>query len=230
MYKKVVKKAFEKAKEDIPGRSNKTNRSEHISNVLLEDLKYQISSRTLRNLYDDSVKKDDREDISINPNYIQNLCLYLGYGNYNEFLKEYPEDSLGTKDHELLAIIKKNKATLIISLLTIIIVLSVTAFNKQRLMIWDETHYVEVDFDVEKYSLSQLKIYNQERIDNFQRVIPDCKTIFYKEDGTVNLWYGKNNAGELEFFTAIAKHPETEKTLKEITDYIIEKYICKARD
>ena len=65
MYKEVVKQAFDKAKQDIPGKSNKTNQSEHISSILLEDYKYQISSRTLRNLYDDSVKKNDKEDISI---------------------------------------------------------------------------------------------------------------------------------------------------------------------
>ncbi|WP_298499838.1 hypothetical protein [uncultured Algibacter sp.] len=227
MYKEVVKQAFDKAKHDIPGRSNKTNRSEHISNILLEDYKYQISSRTLRNLYDDSVKKNDKEDISINSNYIQKLCLYLGFENYNEFLKEYPNDLVGSNDQKLLAIIKKNKATLIISVLTIIIVLSVTTFNKQRWMIWDDIQYIEVDFDAEKYSLSQLKIYNQDHIDNFKRVIPDCQTEFFNNDGAVNIWYGKNNSGELEYFTSIAKHPETNKTLREISDYMIKKYICK---
>ena len=95
-------------------------------------------------------------------------------------------------------------------------------------MIWEDTHYVEVDFNAEKYSLSQLKIYNQERIESFHRVIPSCETEFYKIDGTANLWYGKNSFGELEYFTAFAIHPETVKTLKEITDYMIKKYICKS--
>ena len=94
-------------------------------------------------------------------------------------------------------------------------------------MIWEDTHYVEVDFDAEKYSLSQLKIYNQERIDNFERVNPNCDTNFYKLDGTANLWSGKNKSGELEYFTGSTIHPETGKTLKEITDYMIKKYICK---
>ena len=38
-----------------------------------------------------SVKKNDKEDISINSNYIQNLCLYLGFENYNAFLKKNSE-------------------------------------------------------------------------------------------------------------------------------------------
>ncbi|WNH09894.1 hypothetical protein [Thalassobellus suaedae] len=227
MYKEVVIKAFEKAKKDITGRSNKTNRSEHISHVLLDDFKYQVSGKTLRNHLDKSVNSNSNEDISINSDYVHHLCLYLGFANYNEFLKIYPVVLEDTNEHWLKVFIKKNKSALIISVLTIIVVFSITSFNQQRWMIWDDTHYIEVEFDAEKYSLSQLKIYNQERIENFQRVTPDCKTIFYTEDGTINLWYGKNTSGELQYFTTIAKHPETGKTLKEITDYMIKKYICE---
>lgn len=44
----------------------------------------------------------------------------------------------------------------------------------------------------------------------------------------MNLWYGKNNSGEIEYFTALDKHPKTGKTLKKITDYMIRKYICES--
>lgn len=228
MYKEVVIQAFEKAKEDIPGRSNKTNRSEHISTVLLNDFKYQISGKTLRNLFDQSIDLTLKADISIKSNYVENLCLYLGYADYQAFLKANPDDTSSNNEHWLLKFIKKNKISLIVFVLTIIIVLSITTFNQQRWMIWEDTHYIEVDFDAEKYSLSQLKIYNQERIDNFLKVNPDCKTIFFNSDSTVNLWYGKNNSGKLEYFTALAKHPESGKTLREITDYMIRKYICES--
>ena len=112
MYKEVVLKAFEKAKEDIPGRSNKTNRSEHISNVLLNDFKYQISGKTLRNLFDQSVNPTLKEDISIKSDYVQNLCLYLGYKDYKMFLNENPDDVIPSNEHWLLEFIKKNKAHL----------------------------------------------------------------------------------------------------------------------
>ena len=227
MFKKVVLKAFDKAKKDISGRSNKTSQSNFISESLLNDFKFQISSKTLRNLYDKSVGSEENEDISINSEYIENLCLFLGLENYNDFLKKYPNDLTESKNVSLLNTIKKNRATLAIGLVSIIIIIFATTFNKQRWMIWDNMQYIEVDFDAEKYSLSQLKIYNQERIDNFKRVIPNCQTEFYKNDGSANLWYGKNNSGELEYFTSIAKHPETGKTLREITDYMIKKYICK---
>jgi hypothetical protein len=227
MYKNVVIQAFEKAKKDIPGRSNKTNRSEHISTVLLNDFKYQISGKTLRNLLDQSVDLTLNADISIKSNYVENLCLFLGYADYQSFLKENSDDT-PSNDHWSLEFIKKNKVSLIVFVLTIIIVLSITTFNQQRWMIWQDTHYTEVDFDANKYSLSQLKVYSQERIDDFLKVNPDCKTTFFNEDSSVNLWYGKNNAGEINYFTALAKHPETGKTLKEITEYMIRKYICES--
>jgi hypothetical protein len=226
MYKKVVIKAFNKAKEDIFGRSNKTSQSEHISNALLENFKFQISSRTLRNLYDDAIKKNDEEDISISSDYVQNLCQYLGFENYNEFLKEHADGIAEPNVHNLLGLLKKNKIVLAISILTVIIILSVSIFNKQRWMIWDDTHYVEVDFDAKKHSLGKLKLYNSDYIEHFFKVDPDCSTQFFNTDGSVNLWYGKNIAGELEYFSAIAMHPETGKTLKEITVYMIKKHIC----
>ena len=47
------------------------------------------------------------------------------------------------------------------------------------------------------------------------------------QDGREQIWYGKNNRGELEFFTSQGLHPETKKTLKKITKYMIDKYVCK---
>ena len=94
-------------------------------------------------------------------------------------------------------------------------------------MVWNENHYIEVEFDANKYELGELKLYKKERILNFKRIIPECRsTIFFNDDKTANLWYGKNSKGDIEYFTSIGKHPETGKTLKAITKYIVEKYIC----
>ena len=92
MHKNVVIKAFEKAKNDIPGRSNKTNMSNHISDVLLNDYRYPLSGRALRNFYDESKEIDARSDISINSSHVVHLCKYLGYENYDAFMKDNPEE------------------------------------------------------------------------------------------------------------------------------------------
>ncbi len=73
-----------------------------------------------------------------------------------------------------------------------------------------------------------LKLYNADRIEHFRKIDPNCETDFFKNDGTEMLWYGKNKSGELEFFTSVGLHPETGKTLKKITKYIIKKYICES--
>ena len=93
-------------------------------------------------------------------------------------------------------------------------------------MVWEKTKYVEVDFEMERYELNQLKLYKSEQIENFKKVSPNCETVFFNEDGEEIIWYGKNKNGELEYFSLYGKHPETGKTLKPITDYMIRKYIC----
>ncbi|WP_157717119.1 hypothetical protein [Formosa sp. Hel1_31_208] len=98
--------------------------------------------------------------------------------------------------------------------------------TRQSWMMWQEDHYIEVDFDTEKYNMNQLKRYKEERINLFEKVSPTCDTKFFNDDESVNIWYGKNRNKELEYFTALGLHPETGKTLKPITRYMIDKYIC----
>ncbi|WP_435412704.1 hypothetical protein [Psychroserpens mesophilus] len=99
--------------------------------------------------------------------------------------------------------------------------------NETRWMVWQEDHYVEVEFDTEKHKVNQLKLYKEDRINLFKKITPVCdSTKFFNEDGSVNIWYGKNRNKELEYFTALGLHPETGKTLKPITQYMIDKYIC----
>ncbi|WP_417558350.1 hypothetical protein [Mesoflavibacter zeaxanthinifaciens] len=98
--------------------------------------------------------------------------------------------------------------------------------NQPRWMIWQEDHYKEVSFDDEKYNMNQLKFYKEDRIKHFKKLNADCNTDFFNEDGSVKIWYGKNKDKQIEYFSALGLHPETGKTLKPITHYIIEKYIC----
>ena len=224
MYKKVVLKAFKKGESEIPGKTTKTQVSEHISSVLFNDYKTQISGRTLRNLFNEAKDVETHMDISINSDYVKDLCKYLGYENYNAFIKD--TSSQIKRKNKVVSFILKHWIILLICFITISTTLIITTFNQQRWMVWDNANYIEVGFDANKYSINQLKLYNEDRIDNFKKIIPNCDTKFFNEDGSENLWYGKNNNGELEFFTAFGRHPKSGKTLKPITDYMIRKYIC----
>ena len=93
-------------------------------------------------------------------------------------------------------------------------------------MVWDKDHYKEVKIDTDKYSFDQLKIYKEERIKYFQKIEPSCEVKYFDQRGKVKVWYGKNVKGDLEIFSSFGLHPETGKTLKPITKYMIRKYFC----
>tara|TARA_R110002033_G_scaffold167528_1_gene206748 strand:+ start:21527 stop:22636 length:1110 start_codon:yes stop_codon:yes gene_type:complete len=98
--------------------------------------------------------------------------------------------------------------------------------NRVKWMVWQVDHYEEVEFDDEKYNINQLKYYKEDRIKYFNKVDPICEYKFFNEDGSVRIWYGKNKNKVLEYFTDYGLHPETGKTLKPISKYMIDKYIC----
>lgn len=95
-------------------------------------------------------------------------------------------------------------------------------------MVWQESNYIEVDFDAEKFQQNAYKLYNEELLTHFKKVAPNCETIYFNVDESENIWYGKSKTGEIECFTLYGKHPETGKTLKPITKYMINKYFCES--
>jgi hypothetical protein len=50
-----------------------------------------------------------------------------------------------------------------------------------------------------------------------------CEIIFFNSDKSAGFWYGKNKNHQLEYFTDLVLHPETSKTLKTISAYMIKK-------
>lgn len=65
---------------------------------------------------------------------------------------------------------------------------------KHQLPSKNGNNYVETDFDTKKYNIGQLKIYNEDRILNFGKIIPNCQYKFFEDSGKANLWYGKNKS------------------------------------
>jgi hypothetical protein len=100
-------------------------------------------------------------------------------------------------------------------------------YNETRWMVWQDDHYVEVAFDSQTYYINELKLYKEDRILHFREISVTCDTIFFDKNGDVKFWYGKNTDKALEYFTALGLHPETGKTLKPITKYMIDTHICK---
>lgn len=236
MHKKLILKAFEKAKneeEKLTGIIVSKNRlSEIISEVLLNDYKCVFGDKSLRVLYT-KAKNNDDEDFEIKQvRVVDSLCKYLGYEDYIDFVNNNSNlkgDAELSKNkngiHKTVNFITKNKFFIILGFL-LIIVLVIFSKKQQRWMVWENNQYIEVEFDAEKYSLDQLKIYKEETVVTFKKIKPSCDLIFFDKSGNPKFWYGKNLKGELELFSSVGLHPETGKTLKPISKYMIDKYIC----
>lgn len=102
-------------------------------------------------------------------------------------------------------------------------------FPDMNCMVWNKTHYEAVEYDKVK-DTSEVIPLNQEVLDNFRKITACDTTIFFK-NGDIDkpiVWYGKaSNKKEYEYFNQPGLHPETGKTLKPISKYIIGKYILK---
>lgn len=233
MLKNLIFKSFEKARElrKEKGDNNPSMQAlaEDISEFGSTTKEFNLGEKSFRDYFNEAKRlTNNTDDISIKQlDVINGLCKFLGYDTYKKFVKDVRADN-GDIQQKLTVIIKKNKVSVTLLVTTVCVIIIVAMVNRQRWMIWDSSHYIETKFDAEKLQQGLLKVYKEDRIKHFEKITPDCSTKFFKEDGTENLWYGKNSSGELEYFTDLARHPETGKSLNRITRYMIKKYICES--
>lgn len=87
-------------------------------------------------------------------------------------------------------------------------------------MYWDKDRYMATDSSslhsrVEVVPMSDFAFINLKKITR-----PDTLNT---ENSMGRVWYDKSN-NHVEFFTSFGKHPENEKTLKDVTEHILETY------
>ncbi|WP_148044260.1 hypothetical protein [Sinomicrobium pectinilyticum] len=238
MHRKLIELAFEKAEEDLKKKGtsdhSKKKKAKRLSEVILEYENYLYSDRSLVNLYRNLVELEKEDEFIKQSEVILALCKYLGYPDYESFQKDRQNEIFKPKEQSknpLFRIFRHRKLVLVIGVSIAFILIWVLSFQvfmpKQQWMEWQENHYTEVNYNAQKLRNGTLKLYKEERILYFKKIEPDCNTDFFTDKGIENLWYGKNEKGELEFFTDQGLHPETGKTLKAITPYMIRKYICE---
>lgn len=106
-------------------------------------------------------------------------------------------------------------------------------YNVRDCMVWSVDHYEVVSCDeiLNSKSLFGSTVLKKEEgiISKFKK-IKVCDTTSFFKMGKPCVWYGKSFEGNYECFTAPGLHPETEKTLKPITQYIIDRYILKKKE
>lgn len=227
MHKELLIKAFEKAKEET-GYSVTKRLATHISDFILEESGQAFGERSLRDYYNTARKENTT--IELKPFVVEALCSFLDYKSYQNFLNDQnPKIKNQDKGRTEMRWTTKSKAYSSIVVGVIITLLGYYFLRDKdstNYMLWQEDRYIEVSLDTISGSLEKVVPLDRQTMENLKKVNLDCESTFFNENGDPVIWYGKNSSGELEFFTAIGRHPETGKTLKEITDYMIKKYIC----
>lgn len=102
-----------------------------------------------------------------------------------------------------------------------------TIFKDKDCMQWQENHFERLECDCEIKSLKSsnpIIAYNEN--DSELRKITPCDTTKFFIYGKARIWYHKVSSEEIECFDRSGNHPIlTDKTLKPITPYMVNKYL-----
>lgn len=233
MHRDIIVSAFAKAKKEAyqeHGIQVSTNKAaERISDYISANSKVPFGARSLRELHTKSKVASESVEIK-QPQVVVALCNYLAYDTYEAYALS-KKGSQGMVPKSAAPLVPKSFISMHkwpLSIFLFILTGSGVYFmtTKQRWMIWDQTHYIEAPFDAEALQNGQLKLLKKDRIESFKKVHLTCNDLLFNPDESARYWYGKNAKKELEYFTDVGLHPETGKTLKPLSKYMIEKYIC----
>ncbi len=230
----VLMRAFEKAKMDV-GSNKKTHLSTYLSDLLQEEYKYTISERRLRDYYTNYKKGTHACPDDLKPKLIECFCKYLGYKNYGDFVNsnsagrdgEVYTPRFSTKqrspvqggvDDTNLRSRMKYKKFLLVFVAGLAGSVSYTEFVKgeKECMVWVKDHYEKSICDGEKGEIALRKTILKKL-----RMVQVCDTTTFFENNEPIIWYDLVR-NEYEYFTFYGLHPVTGKTLRPITQAIID--------
>ena len=242
--KYLFEKVFEKAKTES-GKQSKNGMSNHLERVISDDFNYSITSKSFSRYYEDFIQEKNLQK-DINPDLLNILAQYINHDSYADFAHDFKQNEINpifkdvkvdpiTPKYEVLIQPENNKKSLqpkklyhkkniVMGAIASVLVGGSFMYNQidtnDNCMIWKENHYEEIDCS-ETNSNMIAKPFNDEifRLQKITRI--DTLSL----DNTIGkVWYNKSN-GELEFFTNYGLHPENGKTLKPVTEYIMNKYV-----
>lgn len=228
----IVKKAFEKAQGE---------HAKHTVSALARHISDQthLSDKTLVRFHKKYIQNNGSQK-KPNAASIEVLCRYLGYGDYGEYRRANPlEDGpKGTRGevppdpaHTRAKMAKYRPYVLGLLIGTGVLAAINTLWTKEAepgCMAWADTLYVKVGCDLAPYSPYGTEVVplDEMKLKNFKKVKVNMATEFFSEQtGKPLIWYIKNAGDEVEFYTAPGLHPITGKTLNEISEHIIQKYV-----
>ena len=223
MHGKLLLEAFGKVQETT-GEEVVTKQAKKLSDIIEELSGEPFGERRLRDLRRHALRG---RKVRLKEFVADALCRYVEYNSLEDYYLKN-QIQIGSPDHRRKRLVSLQSLGATLLFMTVIAAGWYWANKEEpnRVMMWDGNKYKEVSLDSNIHTLGALQPYNEEKLNQLKKIRPDCNTLFFDAQGEALLWYGKNVKGELEYFTALAKHPETGKSLKEITPYMIRKYIC----
>ncbi|MEP0213037.1 MAG: hypothetical protein ABJD66_07475 [Cellulophaga sp.] len=230
--REIVCESFKKAESEIPSHSRYAL-AMHIAD------KTTLSSKTLERAYDKYVSNKESKYKKIGDASVNLLCEYLGFNNYQEYVKSKNRNIQKKEDvingSKPINVTKNNKKNLLIKIASIIfIVVAIGYFFSQitgakiaKCMVWVKMEYQQVDCNTSLQPEYEADImpFDANKLKNFKKLNVTITTDFFdKVTNKPLVWYIKNN-DEIEYFSSPGLHPVTGKTLRAITPYIINKYV-----
>lgn len=241
MHKELLLEAYEKAERELFKRQaiqpSLKACGDELSLIITETFPY--SEKSFRNLYN---KAKEGGEITIKqPKVVDGLAQYLEYKDFRDFKNQnslieeeskapLPSPNFISKNRSFKSPNLNSRFLLITIFMSFLLASGFFGyhyFTKQQWMEWQGTQYVEASFDAEKLRAGVLKAYKSDRIESFGQLTPNCETVFFNDDGSVRIWYVKNKDGTIEYFSSYGLHPKTGRALKPISQYMINKYLCK---
>lgn len=232
IYEEITKKAFAKAEKNYVNRK-KYKLAESISENIEEVNKVRVTKKTFVNYYNKYIEKWENIPTPKHEN-IELLCIYLGYKSYKDYIQEnnIKKGSLTEGPRNLIQPDRNPKTlkgkillkTLWLFALVGVIWVSYSLLSPEHTnecMVWKTDHYEITECNGEREVITL----DQETLKEMKQLMGLCKesTFFLPDDSPV-VWYDKYH-NKLTFFTMEGIHPTNGRTLKPITQYIIDKYV-----
>lgn len=212
MVEQLLQKVFDKA-EELSGKKTVNGKAEYLSGHLLDELRFSISAKSLIRYY--------REESSPGPEVRDHLAKFLHYRDYEDFILHHSAAFSLQKSSGKPRKLTRKKGILALLIFPVVGLSAYVGYRsaEQDCMVWKEDHFEQVNCSgfVHEKRLDPLKL------ENFKQIQVSDTTEFFRDDQP-QVWYDKSN-GHLEYFSAPGIHPENGKTLKPITEYMIQKYI-----
>jgi hypothetical protein len=222
----------------------------HLERVL-QDRYEGLSYKTFENYYKAIVEKG--EDYNIKRSTLDNLSKYLGYDDFSKYCSEWRtiEYTIQQAVSKIVItiinkpiftipdIIKKNGLGIMEMAFVLLLVTGGVVFSNNKTsqplgwmsswgspatdkpyMYWDKDRYMATDSS-SLHSRVEVVPMNDFTFINLKKIMrPDTLNA---ENSMGKVWYDKSN-NHVEFFTSFGKHPENEKSLKDVTEHILEAY------